>query len=80
MCSDDRLLAVFSETLNIPQEELNNETSPKTTDKWDSLANMLLIAGIEETFDIVLTDDDVGAMTSLGEVRRILRTRGVEGV
>ena len=69
----DRLIDLFAMTLSLPSSELNDETSPKNTEAWDSLANMLLIAAIEETFEIELSTSDIESMTRIGEVRRVLK-------
>lgn len=73
----DRLVELFSLTLNIEPASLGDHTSPANTEAWDSLANMLLIAGIEETFEVELTTSEIESMKSLGDVRRVLIDRGV---
>jgi acyl carrier protein len=76
----DQLFELFSLTLNIDPRHLSDETSPGNTEAWDSLANMLLIAGIEETFDVELTTSEIESMKSLADVRRVLIDRGVAAV
>ena len=78
--SDDPVIRMFSETLDVPAEELNDETSPDTTSKWDSRRSMELVALIEETFDVELTTKEIMKMRSIGIVREVLRAKGVEGV
>lgn len=73
----DPLVDLFSLTLNIEPGRLTDDTSPANTEAWDSLANMLLISGIEETFELELTTSEIESMKSLGDVRRVLIDRGV---
>lgn len=74
----DRLVELFSLTLNIEPGRLTDDTSPANTEAWDSLANMLLIAGIEETYEVELTTSEIESMKCLGDVRGVLSRHGVD--
>jgi acyl carrier protein len=45
------------------------------TEQWDSVAHMQLVVAIEDTFGIMIETDDVIAMSSYQEIRRILHER-----
>jgi acyl carrier protein len=47
---DEVLRRIFSDLLNVPQESLTYESSPDNFEKWDSLAQINLIAALEEEF------------------------------
>jgi acyl carrier protein len=74
----DKLTNIFALTLNLPEEEITDATAPGNTEAWDSLANMLLIAAIEETFEIELTTAEIEAMKDVGKVRAVLEKRQIE--
>lgn len=73
----DKLHELFSMTLNLPEEEISDTTAPGNTPAWDSLANMLLIAAIEETFEIELATSEIESMKDVGKVRAVLDARQV---
>lgn len=73
----DKLVELFAMTLNLPEEKITDATSPANTEAWDSLANMLLIAAIEETFEIELATREIESMKDLAGVRQVLAARGV---
>ena len=73
----NQLASLFSSVLNVDASKITDETSPANTETWDSLANMLLIAAIEETFEIELSTPEIEAMKSFGDVRSILESRDV---
>lgn len=73
----DRLTAIFSDILNLPPDRLSDDTSPANAPSWDSLANMLLIAAIEETFEIELVTAEIEVMGSIGKVRALLEQRNI---
>jgi acyl carrier protein len=76
----DRLLEVFSHGLNIPVDELSDETSTSNTQAWDSLAAMELVTLIEDAFEVRLKVSEIMKMRSIGLARSVLLTKGVEGI
>jgi acyl carrier protein len=63
--------------LDVERSSLNDTTSPASLDRWDSLAHVELIATVEETYDVILTTGEMREADSLGELRRILQSKGV---
>jgi len=76
----DRLLELFSRGLNVPADQLNDETSPNNTPTWDSLAAMEMVTIIEDAFEVRLKTSDIMKMRSIGLARTVLRAKGVEGI
>lgn len=79
MTAEDRLDAAFRQALGLAVDVPLEGLAYGRTEGWDSVGHMQLIAAIEESFGIAVDADDVFAMSSLDEVRRVLRERhGVE--
>lgn len=74
----DKLFELFSEVLEIPVEELNENTSPENTPQWDSLAAMMLIAAIENEFDVQLTTKEILKMSNIGAARALLKEKNAD--
>ena len=49
---DTVLSDIFSDVFDLPRSEFNCETSPVNLKKWDSLAQINLIAAVQEEFDL----------------------------
>jgi acyl carrier protein len=77
MTHGERLLTILSDTLRLPADAIPDDLDMAGTGTWDSLSHMQLIAAIEDEFTIELTSDDIVAMTSIGEIKRVLRARSV---
>jgi acyl carrier protein len=73
----DTLIELFAEVLAIDPAELNEESSPETVKKWDSLAAMMLVAAIEERFDVQLSTKQIMQMSTIGRARNSLRRMNV---
>ena len=72
-----KLAELMSELFGIERGEIKDGLSMKDMDVWDSLKHMELIVSIEQVFGIELTFDEIVAMQTLKEIKRILREKGV---
>ena len=62
----------FINALEIPESEINDSLSYAQHAKWDSTAHMVLIAALENQFDIMLDTDDIIDMSSYAKAKEIL--------
>jgi acyl carrier protein len=69
---EENLREVFVRTLKINSAEVIDSLSYNEIPEWDSLAHMILVAAIEEEFDIMIDVDDVIAMSSFLEAKTIV--------
>jgi acyl carrier protein len=72
-----RLSQVVAEILRLPVHSVSDGLTLATTENWDSLTHMELIAAIEQEFAIELSVDDIVAMVSYAAIRSILGGKGV---
>jgi acyl carrier protein len=75
----DRILKVLSQVLNVPVEQLDEESSPDTLENWDSLKHMNLILALEETFAVAFSDDEVVEMLSVGKIVETVEKKAQKG-
>jgi acyl carrier protein len=59
-------------------EEAEDSLTMRDVDIWDSLKHMELIVSIEKKAGIELTFEEIVTMQSVGEIRRVLEARGIE--
>lgn len=52
--------------------DLNENSSNKNVENWDSLRHMNLIVSLEEEFDVELNDEDIVGMDSFKDIERVL--------
>jgi acyl carrier protein len=75
---DQRLQNVFQEVFDDEDLEVTDDISSKTFPNWDSFAQVKLVVGLEEEFDVKFTTDEVASLSSVGELKRALRAKGIE--
>lgn len=68
----DRLQRVFRETLDRDRMRITLETTQQHTPEWDSMAQVNLIMSIEQEFDVQFTSREIGELTSVAAIVRLL--------
>jgi len=67
-----KIESLLAEILQISVERITDNLAMRDVETWDSLKHMELIMLLEETFDIELTFDEIVAMQSVREIKRVL--------
>ena len=67
----------MADVLQIPVAEVTDQLAMTDLDVWDSLKHIELIASLEEQFNVQLSFDDIVAMRSVGDIKRVLSSKGV---
>lgn len=75
--NEERLVECFRTALELDGDVDVTALTYQGIDAWDSVGHMVLVATIEEAFDIMLDTDDVIDMSSFGEAGRIVAKYGV---
>jgi acyl carrier protein len=74
---DQRLQNLFQEVFDDDDLEITDETSSKTLANWDSFAQVKLIVGLEEEFDVKFVTEEVVTLTNVGDIKDALRRKGI---
>ena len=72
MNNEQKLAAAFVTALGIDANSVNDDLTYNTIKEWDSTAHMMLIAELEDVFDIMLDTDDIIDMSSVAKAKEIL--------
>ena len=58
----------MSNVLGLSVAEITDDTSPLTTEGWDSLKHITLILALEEVSEIEFDEQQIPEMTSFGSI------------
>ncbi len=72
------LLAWVADVFETPVESIQPQTPRDEIATWDSLGILTLIARMDEDFHILLTDDEIQRLRSVGDVIDLVRERGAD--
>jgi acyl carrier protein len=78
MSNTERYNKVFTESLNLQPEDLNEGLVYNSIPLWDSVGHMSLMASLETEFDIMLETDDIIAFSSYDKGKDILAKYSVK--
>ena len=76
MTNIEKYKNTFAATFETDQEKVTDFVY-KDTSEWDSIAHMMLMSGLEDTFDIELEPDDMLAITSYTAGMEVLKKKGI---
>ncbi len=74
----DRLNAILEKRFGINSAELMDSMGPQDLASWDSLSHLYLISDLEDEFEVEFDVEHVNAMRSIGDIKKVLRSLGVE--
>ena len=71
----DKLTSIFKILFNLADLELTDDLSAKDVPGWDSFNHVNLIINIEEEFGVQFTNDEVGGMQNIGNLKTLLASK-----
>lgn len=80
MSANEDLINAFVTGLELDSSSNVETLEYRGITEWDSIGHMTLVAEIENTFDVMLSTDQVIALSSFSEAKRILGELGVAGL
>lgn len=72
-----KLQQAFATALVVDLSQITDDLAYNSIPQWDSTAHMLLIAELENSFNLLLDTDDIIDMSSVAKAREILAKHGV---
>jgi acyl carrier protein len=73
----NRLINCFVQTFAIERDQVTPTLAYQSIPQWDSVAHMVLVAEIENTFNVTLDTDEIIEMSDVAKAIEILRKHGV---
>lgn len=67
---------IFSEVFVLPEQSVVDSLVLSEIPTWDSLAHMMLIVRLEETYQIQFSGDEIADIQSVGDARAALLAHG----
>ena len=71
----DKLSNILRVLFNLPDLELNDNLAAKDVPGWDSFNHVNLIINIEEEFNVRFSNDEVGGMQNVGNLKSLLASK-----
>lgn len=69
---------IFADVFSIPQSTVVDALALEDIPSWDSMAHMLFIVRLEETYQVQFTGDEIADIRTVGDTRLALTARGAK--
>lgn len=76
--AEEKLKQAFVKSLAVPAEVITDSLEYNSIKEWDSTAHMILIAELEDVFEVMLDTDDIIDMSSYAKAKEILRKYDID--
>ena len=74
---NNKVLKVVSQIMNVPVGQLNENSSPDTIERWDSLQHMNLVLALEQEFGVSFSDQEIIEMMNVALICETLKEKGI---
>lgn len=69
---------IFCDVFSVRENDLNDNFSSDSVEKWDSVLQLSLVTSIEDAFDVMFEPEDIMAFKSYERGKEILMKSGIE--
>jgi acyl carrier protein len=73
-----RVRGVVADVFSLSPEEVSPQSSPEATPRWDSVGHLNLVLALEQEFTVYFSPEQMGEMTSVASIIRILQSAAGE--
>ena len=73
-----RLYGIISKVMDIPIDEINDDSSPETIPSWDSFNSYILLDELESEFKTEFSLDEVTETKDVSDIKKHLKNHGIE--
>jgi acyl carrier protein len=77
MDNRQKLSAIVSTILHVPEERVTDDLSAENVETWDSLNHINLIGALEQEFGVILPTENLGDFMSLAQLKALLAGHGI---
>lgn len=71
----DKIKQIMSVIFEIPVDDIQENSSPDTIERWDSLQHINLVSSLEEEFNVRFSDEEIIEMMNLELIVYIIKQK-----
>ena len=72
-----KLYGIIAKVMDIPIDEITDNSSPETIPSWDSFNSYILLDELESEFKTEFTIDEITETKNVSDIKKHLKTHGV---
>ena len=73
----EKLYSIIAKVMDIPIDEITDNSSPETIPSWDSFNSYILLDELESEFKTEFTIDEVTETKNISDIKKHLNAHGI---
>ena len=73
----NQLYEIISKVMKVPESSLIDTMGPESIERWTSFNGYVLLHELETGFDVKFTIDEVMNVTTIADIKRHLKNKGI---
>ena len=69
----DELIELIAEVIDVPKEEIDENTGPESMPEWDSLAHLCIVAAVEEKYKIKIEMNQIILISNIKDLVKLIK-------
>lgn len=64
--------------MDVPESEINDQSSPENIESWDSFHGLVLVDELENTFNVKFTIEEIADVQNVGDIKRHIKNHNID--
>ena len=64
--------------MDVPESEINDQSSPENIESWDSFHGLVLVDELENTFNVKFTIEEIADVRNVGDIKRHIKNHNID--
>ena len=74
----NKLYSIISKVMDVPESEINDQTSPENVESWDSFHGLVLVDELENNFNVKFTIEEIADVQNVGDIKRHIKNHNID--
>ena len=74
----NKLYSIISKVMDVPESEINDQSSPENIESWDSFHGLVLVDELEDNFNIKFSIEEVSDVQNVGDIKRHIKNHNID--
>ena len=74
----NKLNSIISKVMDVPESEINDQSSPENIESWDSFHGLVLVDELENNFNVKFTIEEVSDVQNVGDIKRHIKNHNID--
>ena len=74
----NKLYSIISKVMDVPESEINDQSSPENIESWDSFHGLVLVDELENTFNVKFTIEEIADVQNVGDIKQHIKNHNID--